>query len=33
VLGSDESWLTSLSTNQLRDLVALRQDAIASEEE
>jgi SNF2 family DNA or RNA helicase len=33
VLGSDESWLTSLSTNQLRDLVALRQDAVTSEEE
>jgi SNF2 family DNA or RNA helicase len=32
VLGSDESWLTSLSTEQLRDLVTLRQHAIAEEE-
>lgn len=29
VLGADESWLTELSTAQLRDLVALRRDDVA----
>jgi SNF2 family DNA or RNA helicase len=31
VLGTDESWLTELSTGQLRELVALRRDDIAEE--
>ncbi|WP_202976786.1 DEAD/DEAH box helicase [Candidatus Oscillochloris fontis] len=29
VLGSGETWLTELTTNQLRELVALRRDAVA----
>lgn len=29
VLGSGEAWLTELTTNQLRELVALRRDAVA----
>lgn len=31
VLGGDESWLTELSTAQLRDLVALRRDEVAED--
>ena len=31
VLGADESWLTELSTAQLRDLVALRQADVVEE--
>jgi SNF2 family DNA or RNA helicase len=31
VLGADESWLTELSTSQLRDLVALRQADVVEE--
>jgi len=31
VLGNDESWLTHLSTSQLRDLVTLRREALANE--
>ena len=31
VLGADESWLTELSTAQLRDLVALRRAEVAEE--
>jgi SNF2 family DNA or RNA helicase len=31
VLGNDESWLTHLSTSQLRDLVTLRREALADE--
>jgi SNF2 family DNA or RNA helicase len=29
VVGSGENWLTELSTNELRDLVTLRREAIA----
>ena len=29
VLGTGEAWLTELSTDQLRDLLALRRDAVA----
>jgi SNF2 family DNA or RNA helicase len=31
VLGSGEQWLTELSTNQLRELVALRREALDQE--
>jgi SNF2 family DNA or RNA helicase len=31
VLGSGEQWLTELSTDQLRDLVALRREALDQE--
>ena len=33
VIGSGEDWLTELSTNQLRDLLTLRADAITDEAE
>jgi SNF2 family DNA or RNA helicase len=33
VIGDDESWLTELSTNQLRDLVMLRQADVVGVEE
>jgi SNF2 family DNA or RNA helicase len=29
VLGTGEAWLTEFSTDQLRDLLALRRDAVA----
>jgi hypothetical protein len=29
VLGSGEAWLTELTMNQLRELIALRRDAVA----
>ncbi|MFZ2617252.1 MAG: SNF2-related protein [Anaerolineae bacterium] len=32
IVGAGESWLTELSTAQLRDLLVLRQDAVATEE-
>ena len=28
IVGSGEQWLTEMSTNELRDLVALRQDLV-----
>ena len=33
ILGSGESWLTELSTDQLREVLTLRRDAIADEGE
>ena len=33
IIGSGESWLTDLSTGQLRDLLALRADAVGDDEE
>jgi SNF2 family DNA or RNA helicase len=31
ILGADESWLTELSTNELRELFALRREAVMTE--
>jgi hypothetical protein len=32
IIGSGEAWLSELSTTQLRDLLALRSDAVGDEE-
>jgi hypothetical protein len=33
IIGSGEAWLTELSTEQLRDMLTLRRDAVGDEDE